>query len=452
MRGLILLLGLCGVFAACQTVMESNSVGFGQAGSCASHLGSYQLATSRLKITVEASSSGDTFSTSLRELEAVQRADSKQIYCLDHLASGTSNDKVVVRRSKRGDRNEAFIDTPLQTRREALANDKIPDEVGQDTSMLQLISSRSVDQSALIARKLIRLGVAIHTNQVAKGLGTYSSGVPDQPVTFEIDPFDPVKMAQINESLRDFGYCVALGNYTVADASPAGLARYCRDPSGTLRAAYPPSARIAAPEPPANKTQGVFYRPRLPYSVYVLANPDPYGVSQWTPVAVRTVAMENRAPVLSVGVDRATFAARQTALVFDNGALTDVCMAKGSEVLGAVEIPIELVSGVLLSPITAIQQATSVTSARAQLAEIETKVIKLQEAQIALEAERATTEQQKLLQDARSNKPLTGPISDLSPLRIDTSDLVAPTTGLRAGDRLQSLCGNLFAKSDFAEN
>ncbi|EAQ46903.1 hypothetical protein MED193_16959 [Roseobacter sp. MED193] len=456
MRGLIFALGVCGVLAACQTVMESNAVGVGQAGSCASHLGSYQLATSRLKITVSASDAEGSVKTFLDELEAAPRADSSRIYCLNHLASGTANDKVVVRRSKRVDDQAAFIDTPLRTRREALANDEIPDAVGQDTSMLQLISSRAIDQSALIARKFIRTGVAIHTNRVSKSLGTFSlraAGVPDKPKSFEIDPFNPVKMAQINMALRDFGYCVAFGNYTVADTSPAGLARYCKDPQGTTRAAYPPRARIAAPEPPANKSQGVFYRPRQPYSVYVLANPDPYGLGQWAPVAVRTVAMENRAPVLSVGVDRATFAARQTALVFDNGALTDVCMAKGSEVLGAIEIPIELVSGIVRSPITAIRQATNVASARAELAKIETTVIKLQEAQIALEAERATTEQQALLNQVRERNvdaPLAGPISDLSPLQIDTSDLVAPTTGLQKGDRLQDLCASLFAASDFA--
>lgn len=65
--------------------------------------------------------------------------------------------------------------------------------------------------------------------------------------------------------------------------------------------------------------------------------------------------MENIMPIVSVGIDRAMFATRPISLVFDDGTLQTVCISKGSEVAGFIDIPLDIVYGMIALPSQTLQ-------------------------------------------------------------------------------------------------
>jgi hypothetical protein len=65
--------------------------------------------------------------------------------------------------------------------------------------------------------------------------------------------------------------------------------------------------------------------------------------------------MPNLGPILSIGVERALFATRDTDLVFNQGVLTDVSIDKKSELVGFVRIPLAVAKAVVGVPAQILQ-------------------------------------------------------------------------------------------------
>src|SRR5262249_6772478 len=149
---------------------------------------------------------------------------------------------------------------------------------------------------------------------------------------YSFDPFDIDQLVRINSELRPLGFCVLLetNRFDPAWVNPV---RYCNKPSLLAETqkmfvkAY--AAYERAPDR-ATRVPGILYRPRLPYQLYIYTKDDPKGPGPWRLVRTKTLRMENISPVVSVGVDRAIFAKRRTALLFDRGTLVTMCVAKTS--------------------------------------------------------------------------------------------------------------------------
>jgi hypothetical protein len=331
-------------------------------------LGSYALPKTLLRIEVM----GDVpdpaqAMTALTALEEISVTDANRVYCLDHLSSPSAKDDIKVIRG-----------IPPQT-------NTPPRTVQTSTNLLTYLSSNTIDYTADILRKIVRaifIGISGQSDfkPVARSLKLTSSPLIYKLANFTFDPFDTQDLLRTNRELRPLGFCVLLELGDVDTVAREGT-RFCSNP-GYLRQArarfddafaiYDQAADLPARVP------GIVYRPRQQYRLYVYANDDPKGGSTWNLVQTMHVKMENISPVVSVGVDRAIFSARRTALVFDRGVLVNMCVSKRSELLAVAEIPLEVVRSIVALPAAIITVRIDEVTKSRELMGVERDLIRLQ--------------------------------------------------------------------------
>lgn len=255
------------------------------------------------------------------------KADPSRLYCLTYLASPTARDTVRAWKT--------------------------------DDGVLHKISARAEDQTAEIIKKILQTVFTLVIGFGDGGRGDYGRGdleavqvVPWVEIfRAEYDPTDLPETAFVNNRLKDFGFClISEGD---PESRPLEPGRYCEAPMarvaperGWSTQHRPASAKDEVVETaavPARRDRtrvqhGIFYRPRLPYDIYLFARLDRKQPGNWSFRRKATIEIENHAPVISVGVERTVFATRTTVLDFDHGVLTDVKLYKTSELQQVTEI------------------------------------------------------------------------------------------------------------------
>lgn len=339
---------------------------------CQTRLGSYTLPKTLMRIQVLKPAKDLRFHTiKIETSEPVP--ENRHTFCLDHLANAFADDTVRVFREK-----------VAATATDAAKHDSTT--TSEATPFLQLVASRAVDQSVEIARKLIRTAfILISGNPDFAGARAGIEDASDQTVVRDLsfDPFDQHEVAEINRSITPLGFCVVAGDYSY-DVKAIDIDRYCADPLGAV--ARHPSAKATAvqrqrylvPKP----TTGIFYRPRAHYPVSIYAKADPGSRERWRLAHMDRYAFENLSPIVSVGVGRAAFATMRTGLVFDDGVLTDVCIARGSGAAAFVNIPLDVIYGVIALPSQTIKATIDGTTTRRNLLLAQQQLIEAQEAYI----------------------------------------------------------------------
>lgn len=313
---------------------------------CRGTSGAYYLSKTYFKVKVVKRQIGQTWVNELVELMPTRRPDRNQGYCLDYLASATADEKLHVQ----------------------MDND----------FLLKSISSEAVDQSGYIIKTLIRAAFTGITHVQARGLR--ADGPPVDLFEGEWDPINPVQSAIVNAALKDTGFCVVVEGATF-DLSRQTVDSYCNDPAAAYGVKGAPRGAFEAPPPNDRRLQakGILYRPRVPHAVYLFVNPTPGRKGKWALAQVASIPIENDQPTVSVGVDRSFFAARKTALVFDQGALRNVCVHKTSELLEVSTIPLEIAKQVVALPTNVIQLKIQSTNNYTQLINAENELIKTQQ-------------------------------------------------------------------------
>jgi hypothetical protein len=332
MRPWVLVAGLSLGLAGCTTSMTASTLIDQPSGlGCSSAAGSYYLPKTLLKVVVKRYEAGPganhlltgPATSTFYKLEGVTPVavpDRKQGYCLDYIASPTTDEKVWVKTDEK--------------------------------QLLSQISTQAIDKSGYILKTLISAvfrgiagvqGAAFRAGETDRELGLAFSG--------EYDPFDVEQSAIVNNTLSALGFCLVLEGHTL-DLSRDTIDAYCSDPSRALAGrmvSRRPSQNLdkdAAPsegvfrQPPS---AGVLYRPRVPHNYYLFVRHLERGQVKWKLRQTATVLMENRAPIISVGVDRSFFALRRTALLFEKGVLKNVCIYKSSELEEFAQIPLFIV-------------------------------------------------------------------------------------------------------------
>ena len=198
----------------------------------------------------------------------------------------------------------------------------------------------------------------------------------------EFDPFDPVESARVNQALKDFGFCMLLGQLTFNTAQ-ATIDSYCDGPQPTFARAPVPKLEYVHKNP---EVKGIFYRPRVPHNYYLFVKKNPlkrHGrfatAGGWELQKTTPVEMENISPVLSVGIERAAFTERQTVLAFDEGELKNVCIFKKSEFVEAVQIPLQVAQSVVALPANIVQVKIWDSNSDAALIQAQNKVLRAQQ-------------------------------------------------------------------------
>jgi hypothetical protein len=371
--------------------------------NCHSSLGAYFLPRGFIKVEVKQYTKKGTrqvLHNSLDNLEVIVRPDTRRMFCLDYLESPLSSDQIQVKKTSIKDSNSKT--TPSQ--------------------LLDVVASNAVDQSALILRRLIRTVFTAIGGFRDVGFNADSTAVFQTVADFEFDPFDQRQSAHINDRLRDYGFCLVLEQYTFGQ-STLKADSYCRNPLGFMEreTAFGRSYAefdIAAIAP---RSPGILYRPRAVFQLHVYVQNVPKSKEPWLLRKTMPVALENVSPILSIGVDRAAFTKKQIALVFDRGVLKNVCIIKGSELLEAISIPLEVVKSIAKLPTEMLQIQYDQISKSAELARAEQALLTSQKSLISL------------LQNPTSS---TSAASSSAPAGPDKFELPALDTDLATPDML----------------
>lgn len=357
--------------AGCSMVESDQIKPFGEifaanALACSNSAGFYYLPKTVLRVEVLAENKRNaqgtgTDPTKPAEWHAVrvqQRRvpDTRFGYCLDYLRSATSDDIVKVAK---------YNHSPI----------------------LALVASRAVDQSGYIMSTLIQtlfVGLSGNPNFAPSNATTRSFWQGANAVkvfTAEFDPFDPRESARINQGLKDYGFCLLLGGH-MFNMRAARIDSYCDEPRSVFASA--PVDKLEYIHTYA-RVEGIYYRPRIPYNLYLFVKKNPlkshgrYLVAGgWELRKTTPVALENIAPVVSIGVQRTYFAQRHTTLVFEEGALKDACISKTSEMVEFAKIPLQVTQSVVALPANIIQVRINNISSDANLVEAENDLIREQ--------------------------------------------------------------------------
>ena len=338
-------------------------------GGCHGGAGVYHLSRTRF---VAALKDGDFTITRAAE------ADRDRAYCLDFLLSGTAEESVIVQKSPEG--------------------------------LLQKVSSRSDDKSAQILKNLADTVLTIARGQGARAAGAAKAEAP--AFTVEFDPLNPAEVALINTKLTQHKFCLML--WQVDQAGMRHPSDYCHDPlGGNTRELALNKIGVQAergPLPPG--TRGLFYRPRLPYQFFLFERRG----NDWALMRTAIEEIENRSPVVAIGIDRAFFAKRSTSILFNNGVLTSIEIEKGSELAGAVEVPLHIVNGIAALPAQIVQLKIDNTNRRANLISAQEKLLSAQRAYNAdLARINGTPQRSARLGDQTGNGGSIGPSKAMSP-------------------------------------
>jgi hypothetical protein len=412
--------------------------------TCQSSLGSYTLPKTKLLMTIKQNE--ETGVNVLTSITPVKVGDDPQRYtfCLDFLESAFADDRIQVIRT-----------TPA-----GVVDGK--DDTG---GLLKIVASHSIDMTGVVLQKVIRAifiylsGDAGFISGRAGGRKDPGDGTWRDVLKPSFDPFDAVELAQWNKSMRRYGFCVAIGEYSF-DAAVSYKA-YCDDPVriNRDRPSTKQEAVDALRKQAVRDIAGLYYRPRAAYPVTIFVNPDPEGHGEWRVGQTVHIEMENISPVLALRIDRAMFAIKKTAVVFDVGRLRDVCLVMGSEIYGAITPVLEfaysliqLPSAVISAEISAITQSKLVYEAEKKVIDMQGKLIELRLAQ--LERQRTSIDRlAKAVPTPDSGGGLLMPAtsdSDFENNGTPPNDLDEPAIEEQTRTGLDGICNDIRDKKVFS--
>lgn len=384
------LLTASGLLCGC-SMLNSESIPEGAAISvtgdttCHSEAGAYYLPKAFFRVVVNADRKTKT--VFLDRVQVNYRPDRTQGYCLDYASSPTAHDLVKVFKAKAGPK---FIKKNGETIEEPGS-----EFAASGSDLLQAISTDAIDESAFIAKAIIRtifVGLTGNPGFDTSGtaIGRSLSGVvgPDEArvLDIEYDPFNLAQAALINQSLSELGFCIVVQGITIGRRGET-LSSYCDDPVRSVERQLQFANTLLAAQTPSKvpSARGILYRPRLPYTVLLLVKSNKKARGGWQIRGTEVAELENISPILSIRVDRAFFANRKTTLMFDHGALLNICIAKTSELKTLVEVPLEIAASIVAVPANLIQVRIDQTKGRETLLQAERQLIQAQIQQLKLE-------------------------------------------------------------------
>jgi hypothetical protein len=426
-----LLLATCGVIDSAR--IDPVIAGAQVNPVCQSDLGTYALPKAFVHIVVAQTSATTppdiVLTTDHKPVEVLLHPDPALVFCMDYLASPLHHDIITIK--------------------------KFPYATGTDqtlkTSFLGAVMVNATDRTVFIIEALLRAAFIAASGDAGFTPRDISTApLPAQTVAdLEYDPFDPRESAEVNTRLTELGICLVLeGGYTF-DRGHASVDAYCNAPRAHAVWLTPiVKAYLKAEETPANPAlPGLLYRPRLPYRLAIFRKQDPKGPGRWRLSESQILKMENMSPVLSLDIRRTVFAGRATNFVFNNGALLTACVAKGSELEGFVDIPLQISRSIVALPTAVFQVRINQTKNEAALIQAETNLVKLQNAYLAALATGTFTNPAGV----DSNLGAVPPSGNPTVLGLPKDLPNNATTGVLAGTP-PAFDGDLFAANAAANN
>lgn len=222
-----------------------------------------------------------------------------------------------------------------------------------DQGLLKQVSATADDKKGPIIETVAATVLTLMTGvPVPVGAKRSLAGIPVGAIalTRTLNPNDAVAIAALNDDLRPFG--IAMGVEPVRSTPGA-----------------PPVPDVAAAT--RDGRSGIFYRAPLPYIVS-------FSRPGEGPFQSYAVFSENASPIVAVDVSRSYFARRETTLTFKQGVLSSAEVKKPSELLGFVQIPLDLANAIVGIPAQLLQVRIDQTNQMKQLATAQEQLIQAQ--------------------------------------------------------------------------
>lgn len=296
--------------------------------SCASPFGAYYLPKARITLNVIRGGADKILPS-----KAHYQADPQLPACLDYLESYTSDDTIRVTRTPDG--------------------------------LLQSVTSNVRDRTPDIAIKLIN---AAADAALLSRLDGESKEQEKIDVTF--DPLEPSELLPAKKALRRFGVCLYVENESFDRATTRPQDWCARREVPRYRSALAAFSAMSAST--TTSAEGILYRPNISHKIVVMRKMDPDGPGEWTLTESKRVDMPNISPVFSLAIQRTLFSQNQTEVTFNKGVLADIRIDKGSELYGAVVIPLALAQRLSTIPTELIQLRIADTQADIAMLQAET--------------------------------------------------------------------------------
>jgi hypothetical protein len=284
--------------------------------------------------------------------EAKSVPDKTRSYCLDYIGSATAEDDIKV--------------------------------VRDSNSLLTMISSTNDDKLKDIIEKAVTIGLIAATGNPDFGLRSISFRTKEGArilAYHDFDPFDRRRLAEINMSLRDYGYCILVAHHTIDlnQLSPAERrsfpASYCRNPRSFVDVVHEDPLISLGPVPLEESRRGILYRAEQTHQIIVFRKNDPKSYESWRLYLTKQLEMPNLSPTFSVSVDRSLFVKRETTLLFNSGVLQDVTVDKPSEMLEVAALSLKIAQAVVSVPAEIVQVRLTDVNNRTRLIQAQRELI-----------------------------------------------------------------------------
>jgi hypothetical protein len=131
----------------------------------------------------------------------------------------------------------------------------------------------------------------------------------------------------------------------------------------------------ASPKQGPVDQRGIYYRPLLPYELS-------FSFKDFDLYKNETVSLPNEAPIMAIDITRAPFIKKAMVLNFSNGILTQIKVDKPSEVLAALDIPLDILKAVVSVPTEIIKFKIDYSSQNKNLYEAQKQEIEAKDALI----------------------------------------------------------------------
>lgn len=343
--------------------LSPDQIGFGRF-KCRSDVGTYALSKSLLtaSITYDGATAEGQPSTGpiFNGFGIKRKADPDHSYCFQYTGLATSDERVRVEKT--------------------------------DEGVLKLITGTVKDQSGFAIEEAVETLFLGAVNAGTRSTrDTARPGKKELKFVYEMDPFDFMDVAQFNDRANDFGYCAVLPGFSF-NAANTTIDQYCNDPLwvvkepgkrpnwGNAQTTGVPSNNLTYPKVAKvidqDLLQGILYRPRFPYPVFVM---EKLG-HRWVLKERSQIMMENISPILSVSVERRLFAARNSVFQFDEGALENTCIYNSAGISEVVKIPLAIAQAIVSLPTEIFQVNLGNTQASTELAKVEAQILNVQTA------------------------------------------------------------------------
>jgi hypothetical protein len=278
-----------------------------------------------------------------------------------------------------------------------------------DNGLLSSVTSTTIDATPQIVQGLAE--VAVNTAKLlASAAGGGESPKPQLTIDEVINPLNREDIDRLNnKDLKRLGVSLTVTPDFDTRSSLAGFPKV------------------------KSESEGILYRPALPYRLTFECNPSSAGtVNGAGPlpnlqpgIISATVELPNEAPTLAVEVSRAAFVTNSAEITFTNGMLQAISYKKPSQAVGLVQIPVDLSKQLLSVPndLLTIRYANVAAKAKQQTDQLtnQTAIINDQAAQLKAQtdliaAQKALAEaQEQKRKDAASKPDSTGNKSPAGP-------------------------------------